>query len=86
VDRVGALRAREAHDLLDAEVRGDGPLSLADPVGLVGLVAVEGELVLLGVDRNGADPQYGRRAEDAEAISPRFAARIFLKARGAGLP
>jgi hypothetical protein len=44
----------------------DGAEPLADAVGLVRLEAVEAELVLLGVDGDGALAQLGRRAHDAD--------------------
>ena len=65
MDGVGAGLDRDADHIVDVEVGGDRPLALADLVGLVGLEAMEGELVLLGEDGDGADAQLVRRAEDA---------------------
>ena len=63
--------ARDADDLGDGEIGLDraerlAVRRLADLVGLVGLEAVEGELVLLGEDRDRAEPQFVRRAEDTD--------------------
>ena len=71
MDRVGAGLAGDAHDLVDGQVGVDRPHRLAagrlaDEVGLVGLEAVEGELVLVRVDRDRRQPQLGRRAKDAD--------------------
>ena len=48
------------------EIGLDRPLALADLIGLVGLEAVQGELVLLGIDGDGRDAELGRGAEDAD--------------------
>ncbi len=66
VNRVHLEPLRERDDLLDAEVRVDGLLALADEVRLVRLVAVEREPVLFRVDRDGLDPELGAGAEDAD--------------------
>ena len=50
----------------DVEIRPDRPLALADQVGLVGLEAVHAEAVLLRVDGDGAQAEFGGRAEDAD--------------------
>ena len=52
MDRIRAAHLRHADDLGNREVGGHGTEPLADPVGLVGLEAVEAELVLLGEDRD----------------------------------
>jgi hypothetical protein len=49
----------------------------ADADGLVGEADVEGVAVGLGVDGDGLDPKFAAGADDAEAISPRLAMRIF---------
>ena len=53
VDRIGPRQLGDADDLGDAEVGPHGRHPLADPVGLVGLEAVQAQLVFLGKDRDG---------------------------------
>ena len=48
------------------EIGLDRPQALADLVGLVGLEAVQGELVLLGEDRDRLHAQLVGGAEDAD--------------------
>ena len=66
MDRVGLRLAGDADDLGDRQIGLDRPEALADLVGLVGLEAVEGELVLLGEDRDGPDAELVGRPEDAD--------------------
>ena len=66
MDRVGARLPGDADDLVDREIRLDRPEPLADPVGLVGLEAVQAELVLLGEDRDGRHAELVRGARDAD--------------------
>ena len=54
---------RDADDLVDREIGLERPLAPADLIGLVGLEAVQRELVLLGIDRDRLDAELGRRAE-----------------------
>ena len=61
------------------EVGGDGPEALADPVGLVGLEAVEAELVLLAKTATVRLPISFAARITRMAISPRLAIRILLK-------
>ena len=56
----------QGDDAVDVEVGADRLARLADAVGLVGLEAVQGEAVLVGVDGDGADAQLVGRAEDAD--------------------
>ena len=68
MDRVGAGFAGDADDLgdrVDDRPR-SRPRPPADLIGLVGLEAVEGELVLLGEDGDRLDAEFGRGAEDAD--------------------
>ena len=66
VDGVDPDAPGQLDDLVDAQVGVDGLLALADQVGLVGLVAVQGEPVLLRVDGDRGDAQLGAGAEDAD--------------------
>src|SRR5690606_3587809 len=50
----------------DVEVGPDGPLLLAQAVGLVRLEAMAGEPILVGVDRDGAQAELGGGAEDPD--------------------
>ena len=65
MDRL-ALRLRgDADDVVHGEVGGDGAAARADSVGLVGLEAVEREVVFLGVDRNRGLAHLVGGAQDA---------------------
>jgi len=66
VDRVGLGLAGDPQHLGDREIGFDRAEALADLVGLVGLEAVEGELVFLREDRDGLQSQLIGRAEDAD--------------------
>ncbi len=63
VDRIDFVIPGDADHLVDVEIGLERALALADPVGLVGLEPVQGELVLLGVDRDGLDAELGRGPE-----------------------
>ena len=65
MDRVyrGALGCVE--DLVDSQIGVDRPLSLADEIRLVRLVAMLVEAVLLAVDGDGPDAEFVAGAEDA---------------------
>jgi len=54
---------RQGNNLIDAEIGINRRLSLADEVGFVSLVAMQGELVLLRVDGNSADAEFRAGAE-----------------------
>ena len=83
MDGVGAGALGDAQDLGDREIGLDRPERLfkvrpaADQIGLVGLEAVEGELVLLGEDADRAEPSSFAARKTRMAISERFATRIF---------
>ena len=66
VDGIDPDVLGQLDDAGDVEVRADRLAGLADPIGLVGLEAVQGEAVLVGVDRDGADAEFVGRAEDAD--------------------
>ena len=78
MDRVGLGLAGDAEHLGDRQIGLDRPQPLADLVGLVGLEAVEGELVLLGEDRDRLQPSSFAARKTRMAISERFATRTFL--------
>ena len=72
MDGVGLGVLGDADHLFDGEVGLDRAkvlaevLRLADLIGLVGLEAVERELVLLGIDRDRRDAEFGGRAENSD--------------------
>ena len=66
MDRVDVLGLGQLDDRLDVQIAADRLAGLADLVGLVGLRAVGGEPVFVGIDRHGPDAQLVRRAEDAD--------------------
>jgi hypothetical protein len=70
VDRVGAGLLGHADHLVDRQValqRAElAAFTAADLVGLVGLEAVQRELVLLGVDGDRVDAEFGCRPEHAD--------------------
>ena len=66
MDRVHVELLRQRDGALDIEIGADRLARFADAVGLVRLEAVQGEAVLMRIDRNRADAQLVRRAEDAD--------------------
>ena len=66
MDRVDFVFAGQGDDAGNVEVGADGFAGLADAVGLVGFEAVQGEAILVGVQRDGANAQLMRGAEDAD--------------------
>ena len=66
VDGVDLVPLRQLDDLVLGQVGGDRLQPPADQVRLVGLVAVQVDAILLGEDRDRAEPELGRRAEDAD--------------------
>jgi hypothetical protein len=65
MDRIDAFFLRERDDAFDVEVSLDGTFSSANQVSFVGLEAVEGETILLRVDRYGAEIEFVGGAKDA---------------------
>ena len=63
MDRVDLVVHGDPDHLVDVEIGLERALAAADPVGLVGLEPVQGELVLLGIDRDGLDAELGRGPE-----------------------
>ena len=65
-------RLGDPQDLVDRQIGFDRPhllrqmRPLADQVGLVGLEAVQRQLVLLGIDRDGLQAELVGGAEDAD--------------------
>ena len=66
VDRIGARDAGDADILVDLQVGLDRALALADQIGLVGLEAVQRQLVLFGIAGDGLDVQLVGRAKHAD--------------------
>ena len=66
MDGVHAFFFRQGHDAVHIEVGFHRPLSLADQVRFVGLETVQGEAVLLGIDRHRAQSQFIGGAQDAD--------------------
>ncbi len=66
MDGIGVGFAGDAENLGDRQIGLDRTQALADLIGLVGLEPVEGELVFLGKDRDGADAELVGGAEDAD--------------------
>ena len=63
VDGVGPGPGRDPHDLVHREIGGDRPQTLPDPVGLVGLGAMQGEAILVGEHRDRGLPHLVGRAQ-----------------------
>ena len=78
VDEGDPLFLREVDDALDVEVGADRPLFLAQAVGFVGLEAMAREAVLLGVDGDGAQPQFSCGAEDPDGNLAAVRSQQFL--------
>src|SRR6476659_7139633 len=70
MDGVDARLLCDVEDLVDAQVRLDGPLPPAHQVRLVRLVAVLVDAILFAVDGDSADPELGAGAEDADRDLP----------------
>src|ERR1700687_5541286 len=66
MDRVGLRVARHPDDVGDGEIGGDRAEAFADLISLVGLEAVEGELVLFGKDGDGRYAKLGCGAKNAD--------------------
>jgi hypothetical protein len=66
MDGVHLGLARHPQNLVNRKIGLDRAFSLADLIGLVGLEAVEGKLVLLGIDGHGRDAQFRGGAENAD--------------------
>ena len=65
MDRIDLGFARDPQDILDIEIGLDGPLVTADEIGFVRLGPVQGETVLLRIDRHRAQPELVRGSHDA---------------------
>ena len=63
VDGVDLGLACHPDDVVDVEIGLDRPAPLADAVALVGLEAVQRQLILLGIDRDGGDLQLVGRPQ-----------------------
>jgi hypothetical protein len=66
MDRVDAGFHSDAYHLVDRQIGFERALAATDLIGFVRLESVQRELVLLGIDRDGADAELGRRAKDAD--------------------
>ena len=66
MDCVHVELLRQRDGALDIEIGADRLARFADTIGLVRLEAVQGEAVLVGVDRDRADAQLMGRAEHAD--------------------
>ena len=66
MDHLDAMLLSHGNDSGDVEVRPNGTLALADPIGLVRLEPVHGEPVFLRVDGHRPEPQFGCRAHHAD--------------------
>ena len=58
--------ARDPQHVPDVEVGLDGPLAAADEIGLVRLGPVQRKAVLLRIDRDRADAEFGGGPHDAD--------------------
>ncbi len=70
MNHIHTLFLRQRDDALDVEVRADRPFAFADQVGFVRLETMDGKTIFLRVNRDGAQPEFGRRAKDANGVSP----------------
>jgi hypothetical protein len=84
MDGVGPGPARHPDDLVHVQIGVHRVLTLADQIALVRLEAVEGEAVLVGIDRDGAEAQLRRRAEDPDGDLAPVRDQKFLESRCAG--
>jgi hypothetical protein len=70
VDRVGSDPLRGPDERLDVEVGAHRVAHLADLVGFVCLLPVEGTAVFGGIDRDGADAELVGRSERPDGDLP----------------
>ena len=63
---VDMILPRDADDVGDVQVGGDGFPAGTDPIRLIGLEAVEGEAVLVGEDGDGANAHLSGGPQDAD--------------------
>ena len=63
MDGVDPVFLGDRHDAVDIEIGANRLAGLPDQVGLVGLEAMEGEAVFVGIDRHGTDAQLMGRAK-----------------------
>ena len=66
MDQIHAAFLRQRDDALNVQVGADRPLPLPHQIRLVGLEAMHTEAVLLRVNCDGAQAQFGRGAENAD--------------------
>src|SRR5262249_40028343 len=66
VDRVNVVFLRQRNDAGDVEISADRLAGFADGIRFVRLEAVQGEAVLVRVDRDGAGAEFVGAAEDAD--------------------
>ena len=66
MDRIDLRRLRDADDVGDIEVRIDRRATGADEIALVRLHPMQREAILLGIDRDRANAELGRRAHHAD--------------------
>ena len=65
VNRISANFLGEGDDAIDIEIGANRFAGFAEQVGFVGFEAMKGEAIFVGVDRDGANAEFMRGAEDA---------------------
>ncbi len=65
MDGIHLRQLGDADDVVDIEIGLDGLLAGADQIALVGLGAVQGQAIFVGVDADGTDAQFAGGAHDA---------------------
>ena len=65
MNRIDAAIPCQGDDPLDVEIGRDRTLVTAYFIGFVRLEAVQAETILVGIDRRGAQSEFGSRAHDA---------------------
>ena len=66
MNRVDLVFAGDGNDAVDVEIGFDGRLAGADEIGFVRFEAMQAEAIFLGIDGNGAQIEFGSRAEYAD--------------------
>jgi hypothetical protein len=67
VDSVYIGFERQGYNLVDAKIRVNRRLSLADQIRFVSLVAMQGELILFGIESNGAYTKLSAGSKDTDS-------------------
>ena len=84
VDKLSPLLTRQRHDTRDVQIGSHRALALAYQVSFIGLEPMHTHPILLGVDRQSAQTELGRRAENSHGDLASIGHEELFKGFGAG--